>query len=127
MNANARNLCDEDPPEHPFLVWRVVLLSLLASAVLVACDDPPAPQTFTKSVADVERDRRITSGIASDPSVPSAQSVLTPPSGDPKAMAGPALAPLTKDEESQAMPKAGQANDHSSPKLGSSPAASAGQ
>lgn len=118
MNANPRNLGDANPPERPYLVLRMVLLSLFASAVLVACDDsvptPPKP-----TAADVEQDRKLTSGIASDPSVPPAQTVVTPPSGDPKAIEGPALAPLTKDEESQAMPKDGQANDHSSPKLGS--------
>ena len=118
MNEHPRNLDETHPPERPLLVLRMVLLSLFASAVLVACDEPaPAPPKST--AADVEQDRKLTSGIASDPSVPPAQTVVTPPSGDPKAIEGPALAPLTKDEESQAMPKDGQANDHSSPKLGS--------
>lgn len=118
MNEHPRNLDEIHPSERPFLVLRMVLLSLFASAVLVACDDPAsAPSKSTAT--DVEQDRKVTSGIASDPSVPPAQTVVTPPSGDPKAIEGPALAPMTKDEEAQAMPKDGQANDHSSPKLGS--------
>lgn len=110
-------------PRSVFDALRMGLLSLIAPAVLVACGDPapmlPKATAADGVAADVAMDRAVLSGSSNDPSVPAAASVVTPPTGDPQAVEGPALAPLTDEEESQAMPKDGQANDHSSPKMGS--------
>ena len=102
---------------------RVGLLSLIAPAVLFACDDPaptpPEPTADAVVAADVHRDREVAPGIVDDSSVPAAERVVTTPVGDTEAAEGPAPAPLTKKEETQAMPKDGQANDPSTPKMGS--------
>ena len=94
------------------------IYGLLAGAVLAltACDkgrpDPPLPQVAAGP-------SRIASGTGggTDASVPSAESVLAPPArAASKAEPGTrSNTTLTRAEESNAMPVAGQANAHSAP------------
>jgi hypothetical protein len=96
------------------------ILLISAAFVAAACnprDDRPAP----------------TPPVPSDPAGTPAPSTSVPKLPDPKAPDGPpgrdskASDPkgdLTSREESTAMPKPGQANNHSSPALDSSPSSS---
>jgi hypothetical protein len=93
-----------------------VLGALLGSAVcLAACNKPPDPATPQAEPA--------TSGVAMpsstlpDPSVPAAASALKAPAANTttEAPGTRTNATLSGAQESNAMPMAGQANDHSAP------------
>jgi hypothetical protein len=93
-----------------------ILAALAASTILLlsACDknaaDPPLPRAEVFPVAP---------STPGDTSVPSASSVMTPAEPTPPKDSPPATRsdqPLTKAQESAAMPLGGQANDHSAPK-----------
>jgi len=99
---------------------------VLGLSCLIGCDqrpaDPPAPQVAAGKPY-VEKPF----APAPDPSVPSADSVLSPPT-TPTANDAASTRPnanLTRTEESSAMPKSGQTNNYSSTALDAGKAASA--
>ena len=95
--------------------YSMVFSAALVVLALGACDRP----TVVTPVAVVAVPAPIpgSAGPSTDPSVPAAMSVSA--GGSPASVQGKAnpLAAMTKPEESMAMPKPGQANDHSSPAL----------
>jgi hypothetical protein len=105
------------------------IAALAALIALSACDNtkPPTPSVLSTAEAASKDAVPLGSGAASDPSLPSASVVQTEPAA-PTSRDDASTRPrgnLSPTEESNAMPKAGQANNHSSPSLESpKPAAS---
>ncbi len=113
--------------------FATTVLTLTAAAVFSACDrSPPEPMTGVAMdpapAATQPAAGASATGGARDPSVPSADSAVNvPPSAPPTAGTDtPQNAPLpgdmTKQKESEQMPRALDGNNHSSPTTGTSPA-----
>jgi len=103
----------------------LLLLNLLMLAALVACNRQPGASQDMAAGAPAPGAVAPRSTPASDPSVPAAASVVEAPAavgGRDDKTSNP-LGTLTKADESQAMPKPGQANTHSSPSLDAASAA----
>ncbi len=105
---------------HP-LTMAPMLIAVISSVVLVACSKPH-PETPAVAAAPVAAPASPgtapagTAGSSVDASVPTAASVLTPARDvkvDPNA--GRSNQPMTRAQESTAMPLPGQNNDHSAP------------
>jgi hypothetical protein len=94
----------------------VLPLLLLAALSLVACDRKPAYGPVP-TVETIRAEPVPVSAAGSDPSVPAAESVLTPVASPAAAgsAAGRSNSPMTAAQESSAMPLPGQANGHSAP------------
>lgn len=97
----------------------VITLLLALGAVLAACEKKPTPTPSVLSAAEVPSKAAVPLGsaAASDPSVPPASVVAAEPAAPTSRddASTRARSDMTKAEESNAMPKAGQANNHSSP------------
>ena len=88
---------------------------LFAATVLVAGCSPSAPPAAPAQTAPQPGSLPVTSG-SSDPSVPSASTVLAPPpDSKPDPNQGRSNSSMTRAQESSAMPMPGQNNDHSAP------------
>ena len=92
---------------------------LALGTALSACEkkNPPTPSVLSATERPSRAAVPIGSAAASDPSVPPATVVPAEP-GAPTSRDDTSTRPLgdlTKAEESNSMPKAGQANNHSSP------------
>ena len=87
----------------------------LAISLLVACDRKPStPPAPTVSLVPIET--RAATSATLDPSVPPADTVVTPAAqAKPDAAAGRTNRAMTRGQESSAMPMPGQNNDHSAP------------
>ena len=88
---------------------------IIAGLALSSCSKSPAVPPLPK-VATERVEPRPTTGVASDVSVPTAESVLTPANAvkvDPAA--GRSNNAMSRAQESSAMPMPGQNNDHSAP------------
>lgn len=118
-NSNAPTDPISRPAGH---AWRRLLIGLaapLALAALTACGDrdevaPLAPATAADTPAATQGGT--TAGAAGDPSVPATPQAVEPGAVD-GAKDSAATAPeatMTPKEESESMPEAGQANNHSS-------------
>jgi hypothetical protein len=105
------------PPVSPLL--------LLAALALVACDPRPASTTAT-TVDSGRVDAVVIRPGISDPSLPAADSVLTPTAAtaapSPDTAATRTNRAMTPAQESNTMPLAGQTNDHSAPLAPAKPA-----
>ena len=111
--------------------FATTLLTIGAAAMISACDrSPPEPMSGVamdrSPVATQPAAGASATGGARDPSVPSADSAVNvPPSAPPSAGTDtPQNAPgdMTRQKESEQMPRALDGNNHSSPTTGSSPA-----
>lgn len=102
-------------------------LALICAGVLAlgACDKTPTSPPTPVVTTPVPTESAATAGPATDPSVPSAESVF-PNANTPIATANPgrSMAPLSDAQESTAMPMPGQNNDHSAPAAPASRASS---
>ena len=103
------------------------IAALSALLAFSACDKtkPPTPTVLSTVGAPSNEAVPLGSAAASDPSLPPANVVESKPAA-PTSRDDASTRPrgdLTKAEESNAMPKAGQANNHSSPSLESGKAA----
>ena len=98
---------------------RVVALLLTLGVALSACEKKPPPTPSVVSAAETPSKEAVPLGsaAASDPSVPPASVVAAEPAAPTSRddASTRARSDMTKAEESNAMPKAGQANNHSSP------------
>lgn len=98
---------------------RFVTLLLVIAAALVACDKktPPLPSVLSSTETPSKAAVPLGSAAASDPSVPTGSVVAAQPAAPTSRddASTRARSDMTKAEESNAMPKAGQANNHSSP------------
>jgi predicted membrane-bound mannosyltransferase len=101
----------------------VLPLLLLAALSMVACDRKPASMPVP-TVETILAEPVPVSAAASDPSVPAAESVVTPVTSPAAAgsAAGRSNSPMTAAQESSAMPLPGQANGHSAPLAPAKPA-----
>lgn len=95
----------------------------LSALLLGACSkdpvaSPPTPSAVTTETGSVP-------SIPTDTSLPSAASAGASGPPTPVREAGRANAPLTRAQESSAMPVAGQNNDHSAPLSSAEPASAA--
>ena len=93
------------------------LIALCASVLWLSACDKAQTTTPTPMVdTPVATESGVTAGSADDPSVPSAQSALSPAT---VTKAGPTIArsngTMSEAQESAAMPMPGQNNDHSLP------------
>lgn len=97
----------------------------LATLALMACDrKPSAPPTPTVSLLPIES--RSPDSATPDPSLPSADSVVTPAAqAKPDPAAGRSNRAMSRSQESSAMPMPGQNNDHSAPLASTKPAVGA--
>ncbi len=97
----------------------------LAITGLVACDRKPStPPAPTVSLLPIES-RSSASGTP-DPSVPPADTVVTPAAQvKPDPAAGRTNRAMSRNQESSAMPMPGQNNDHSAPLASTKPASGA--
>jgi hypothetical protein len=93
------------------------LIALCACVLwLVACDQTPTPPPTPMVDKPVPTESRPADGSVVDPSVPSADSVLSPTNAakaDPTQ--GRSNSTMSSAQESTAMPIPGQNNDHSAP------------
>ena len=101
--------------------------ALSALLVFSACDKtkPPTPTVLSTVGSPSSEAVPLGSAAASDPSLPAASVVKSEPAA-PTSRDDASTRPrgdLTKADELNAMPKAGQANNHSSPSLESGKAA----
>ena len=97
----------------------VIALLLAVGATLAACQrkTPPTPSVLSSAEMPSKSAVPLGSVAASDPSIPPASVVPSEPAA-PTSRDDSSTRPrgdLTKAEESNSMPKAGQANNHSSP------------
>ena len=94
-------------------------LWVTTALLLVACDKlPPRPQPQPRPITSQGQTSPLAPAVTlPDTSVPSAAAVLATPAAPAKTELPGARtnAPLTAAQESNAMPMAGQANDHSAP------------
>lgn len=98
----------------------------LATLTLMACDrKPSAPPAPTVSLLPIES--RSPDSATPDPSLPSADSVVTPAAAQakPDPAAGRSNRAMSRSQESSAMPMPGQNNDHSAPLASTKPASGA--
>lgn len=102
------------------LSWRAAALVACVPMALAACDRadqpvpmPPLPEVSAKA-PPADEVRTVTGGLASDPSVPAAESSLTPAPKADAPTSGPDTT-MTPHESAEKMPLPGQANDHSNP------------
>lgn len=95
----------------------LTLLALSLAALALGACNPSPPDPPLPVVAPVKVDPVVSPSAATDPSVPSADSVMVPASETPKsdASVGRTNSSMTATQESTAMPMAGQNNDHSAP------------
>ena len=97
----------------------VITLLVALGAVLSACEkkSPPLPSVVSAAETPSKEAVPLGSAAASDPSVPPASVVAAQPAAPTSRddASTRARSDMTKAEESNAMPKAGQANNHSSP------------
>jgi len=119
------------PLEHLTKTFATTVLTLTAAAVFSACDrSPPEPMTGVAMdpapAATQPAAGASATGGARDPSVPPADSAVNvAPSAPPSAGTDtPQNAPgdMTRQKESEQMPRALDGNNHSSPTTGASPA-----
>ena len=93
------------------------LIALCACVLgLAACDKTPTPPPTPMVDKQVPTGSGATAGSVADPSVPSADSVLSPANttkADPTARRSNST--MSAGQESTAMPMPGQNNDHSAP------------
>lgn len=99
----------------------VIALLLALGVTLAACErkTPPTPSVLSSAEMPSKAAVPLGSAAASDPSIPPASVVSSEPAA-PTSRDDSSTRPrgdLTKAEESNSMPKAGQANNHSSPSL----------
>ena len=118
-------------PSRPAPLTAIAVVLALGTA-LSACEKKPPP-TPSVSVSATETPSKaavpLGSSAASDPSVPPATVVRSEPAA-PTSRDDASTRPrgdLTKAEESNSMPKAGQANNHSSPSFEPGKASAAGK
>ncbi len=112
---------------RPARLGAITFTLMLGLGALSACEPkgPPTPTVLSSSGTASGGAVPLGSAAASDPSLPPASVVEAKPAA-PTARDDASTRPrgdLSKADESNAMPKAGQANNHSSPSLESPKAA----
>ena len=97
-------------------------VAIAATVVLLGACDQTAQHSQDKvslgtPEGSIGSPTTISPGISTDPSLPAATLVPSADSSAPLQSKANPQGPMSKQEESMAMPKPGQANDHSDPEL----------